>query len=113
MTTGRRMDLAKLQGQVPPPLAALFRAPVGGTQLVPAGNGSGWYVVHVDKATPATDAELAPAVAASRGDLVQSANDEYLEQLADAAKLAVGAKRNEDAINALRIKLLGGTPAVQ
>ncbi len=113
MTTGRRMDLAKLQGQVPPPLAALFRAPVGGTQLVSAGNGSGWYVVHVDKATPATDAEVAPAVAASRGDLTQSANDEYLEQLADAAKLAVGAKRDEGTIAALRVKLLGGTPAGQ
>jgi len=109
MTTGRRMDLAKLQGQVPPPLAALFRAPIGGTQLVPAGNGSGWYIVHVDKATPATDAEVAPAVAGSRGDLVQSANDEYLEQLADAAKLAVGARRDETAIVTLRAKLLGAT----
>jgi peptidyl-prolyl cis-trans isomerase D len=109
MTTGRRMDLAKMQGQVPPPLAALFRAPVGGTQLVPAGNGSGWYIVHVDKATPATDAEIAPAAAASRSDLVQAANDEYLEQLADAAKLAVGAKRDEGAIGTLRAKLLGAT----
>jgi len=113
MTTGRRMDLAKLQGQVPPALAALFRAPIGGTQLVPAGNGSGWYVVHVDKATPASDVELAPAIAASRGDLVQAANDEYLEQLADSAKLAIGAKRNESAIAALHAKLLGGTPAGQ
>ena len=108
-TTGRRMDLAKMQGQVPPPLAALFRAPVGGTQLVPAGNGSGWYVVHVDKVAPADDATVAPAVAASRNDLVQSANDEYLEQLADAAKLAVGAKRNESAITILRARLLGAT----
>jgi peptidyl-prolyl cis-trans isomerase D len=108
-TTGRRMDLAKLQGQVPPPLAALFRAPIGGTQLVPAGNGSGWYVVHVDKATPATDAELAPAVAGSRSDLVQAANDEYLEQLAGAAKLAVGTKRDQNAIAALHAKLLGAT----
>ena len=112
-TSGRRLDLAKLQGQVPPPLAALFRAPVGGTQLVPAGNGSGWYVVHVDKVTPADPATLAPIVAGTRNDIVQSASNEYLEQLANASKLAVGAKRDEGAIAALRARLLGAAPAAQ
>ena len=112
-TAGRRMDLAKMQGQVPPPLAALFRAPIGGTQLVDAGNGSGWYVVHVDKVVAADPATLAPVVAGTRGQIVQAAGDEYLEQLADAAKLAVTVKRDDAAIGALHARLLGATPAGQ
>jgi peptidyl-prolyl cis-trans isomerase D len=110
-TAGRRMDLARLQGNVPPPLAALFRTTVGGTQLVAAPGGAGWYVVHVDKVTPADDKDLAPATAATRNDILQAANDEYLEQLANSAKLAVGTRRDENAIGALRARLLGANPA--
>ena len=108
---GRRMDLARMQGNVPPPLAALFRAPVGGSQLVPAPGGQGWYIVHVDKVTPADDKIVAPATQASRGDILQAVNNEYLEQLAGAAKIAVGTRRDEGAIQALRARLLGVTPA--
>jgi peptidyl-prolyl cis-trans isomerase D len=108
---GRRMDLARMQGNVPPPLQALFRAPVGGTQLVPAPGGQGWYVVHVDKVTPADDKIVAPATQASRSDILQAVNNEYLEQLAGAAKIAVGTRRDEGAIQALRARLLGATPA--
>jgi peptidyl-prolyl cis-trans isomerase D len=108
---GRRMDLARLQGNVPPPIAALFRGTVGGTQLVAAPGGQGWYVVRVDKVTPADDKIVAPATQASRGDLLTAANNEYLEQLAGAAKIAVGTRRDEGAIAALRAKLLGATPA--
>ena len=113
MTNGRRIDLAKMQGQVPPPLAALFSAPVGGTQMVAAGNGSGWYVVHVDRVTPGDPAALAPVVAGTRGQIVQSANDEYLQELAQAAKLAVGTRRDEAAIGALHARLLGAAPTGQ
>lgn len=108
---GRRMDLAKMQGQVPPPLAAMFRSAVGSTQLVPAPNG--WFVVHVDKVTPADDkivASLAPGV---RQDITQSANGEYLEELANAAEKTVGAKRNQAAIGGLQMRLMGLTPAAQ
>ena len=108
---GRRMDLARLQGNVPPPLAALFRTTVGSAQLVPAPGGQGWYVVHVSKVTPADDKSLVPATQATRGDLLQAANDEYAQQLSTAAKIAVGAKRDDGALIALRAKLLGATPA--
>ena len=108
---GRRMDLARLQGNIPPPIQALFRAPVGGAQLIAAPGGQGWYVVHVDKAVPADDKMIAPATQASRGDLLTAANNEYLEQLAGAAKIAVGARRDEGALAALRAKMLGATPA--
>jgi peptidyl-prolyl cis-trans isomerase D len=112
-TAGRRMDLAQMQGHVPAPLAALFTSKVGGTKLVPAENGSGWYVVHVAKVTPADATAVAPAVAGSRNDLVQSASNEYLDQLATAAKQAVGVKRNESALALLQARLLGAAPAGQ
>lgn len=110
-TQGRRADLARLQGNVPPPIAALFSATIGSAKLVPAPGGQGWYVVHVSKVTPADDKSLAPMTQMTRGDLTQAANEEYLDQLAGAAKIAVGAKRDEGAIQALRAKLLGATPA--
>ena len=112
-TNGRRMELAQLQGRVPAPLAALFNAPVGGTRLVPAENGSGWYVVHVDKVVAADDKAVAPAIAASRRDLVEAATNEYLQQLAGAAKIAVGTHRDEATIAQLRARLLGATPVAQ
>jgi peptidyl-prolyl cis-trans isomerase D len=108
---GRRMDLARMQGNIPPPLAALFRATLGSSQLVAAPGGQGWYIVHVDKVTQADDKTLAPATQGSRGDLVQSTTDEYLQQLAGAAKIAVGARRDDGAIQGVRAKLLGATPA--
>jgi len=110
-TGGRRMDLPRMQGNVPPPVAALFSTTVGATKIVPAPGGQGWYVVHVSKVTPVDDKLLAPMAQASRGDLLQAANDEYLGQLANAAKIAVGAKRDEGAIQGVRAKLLGATPA--
>jgi peptidyl-prolyl cis-trans isomerase D len=110
-TGGRRMDLARMQGNVPPPVAALFSTTVGSAKIVPAPGGQGWYVVHVSKVTPVDDKLLAPMAQASRGDLLQAANEEYLAQLASAAKIAVGAKRDEGAIQAVRAKLLGATPA--
>jgi peptidyl-prolyl cis-trans isomerase D len=109
---GRRMDMARMQGNVPPPVAALFSTTVGSSKLVAGPGGQGWYVVHVSKVTPVVDdKQLAPMAQMSRGDLLQAANEEYLDQLAGAAKIAVGAKRNDGAIQALRAKLLGATPA--
>jgi peptidyl-prolyl cis-trans isomerase D len=108
---GRRTDLARLQGNVPPPLAALFRTTVGSAQIVAAPGGQGWYVVHASRATPADDKTIALLAQGSRGDLLQAANEEYLEQLADAAKMAVGTRRDEGAIQGVRARLLGATQA--
>jgi peptidyl-prolyl cis-trans isomerase D len=108
---GRRMDLARMQGNIPPPVAALFRTTVGTSQIVPAPGGQGWYVVHVSKVTPVDDKTLSAMAQAARGDLVQAANDEYLAELAAAAKIAAGTKRDDGAIQGVRAKLLGATPA--
>jgi hypothetical protein len=62
---------------------------------------------------PADAATLAPVVAGTRGQIIQSANDEYLQELAEAAKLAVGTRRDDAALAALHAKLLGAAPAGQ
>ncbi|MBA2936392.1 peptidyl-prolyl cis-trans isomerase [Sphingomonas sp. CGMCC 1.13654] len=110
-TEGRRIDLARMQGNIPPPVAALFSTTLGSAQLVAAPGGQGWYVVHVGKVTPADDKALAPAIQEARNHFLPAANDEYLQQLSTAAKIAVGAKRDEGAIQGVRAKLLGATPA--
>lgn len=108
---GRRIDLARLQGNVPPELRAFFQARVGGTDLVAAPGGAGWFVVHVDKVTPADDKLVSAIAGQSRPGLAQDANNEFVQQLAEASKLAVGTHRDEGAIAALRARLLGATPA--
>ncbi|USI71779.1 peptidyl-prolyl cis-trans isomerase [Sphingomonas morindae] len=108
---GRRIDLAQARMQVPASLKALFTMAAGTAQLVPAEGGQGWYIVQLAKIVPADPKLLAPLVAGSRGDLVGAAGDEYVQQLATAAAKAVGVKRNEAAILALKARMLGATPA--
>ncbi|WP_419825414.1 SurA N-terminal domain-containing protein [Sphingomonas sp.] len=109
--SGRRIDLSRARGQVPASLKALFTMPAGGTKLVPADGGQGWYVVQLQKIVPADAKLLPPLVAASRGELVQATGDEYAQQLANAAAAAVGTSRNEAALAELKRRLLGIAPA--
>src|ERR1700743_3430426 len=90
LSRGRHRDGARMQATFPPPITALFSTTVGSAKIVQAPNG--WYIVHVSKVTPVDDKLLAPMAQMSRGDLLQAANEEYLAQLAGAAKIAVGAK---------------------
>ena len=93
----------------PPPLRTLLRGRIGSADIVAAPGG--WYVVQASKITPADDKIVAQVAQLSRNDLLQAANDEYLQQLSTAAKIAVGAKRDDGAIQGVRAKLLGATPA--
>lgn len=111
--SGRRIDFARAQTPIPPAIRALFTMPVGKTKLVPAGQGQGWFVIHLDKVTPG-DSKLLPALTGmTQGELVQAAGNEYVQELSQAAADAVGVKRNGKAIADLRARLLGQAPAAQ
>lgn len=110
--SGRRIDIGRaMQGQVPASLMALFTMPRGGAKLVPGENGSGWYVVQLQSIGAPLASAVDELVQPTRGELVQTATNEYVEQLAKAAGESVGIERNAGAIAALKARLLGATPA--
>jgi peptidyl-prolyl cis-trans isomerase D len=107
----RRIDLSRQQGPIPAGIQALFTLTVGHAKMVPAENGQGWFVVRLDAAAPGDPKLLPSLVSASRGDLVQAAGDEYIQQLSRAAGAVVGVKRNTAAIAELKGRLLSGAAA--
>lgn len=114
----RRLDVARQQGQVPPPLLALFSLPEGRARVVAAQNGI--YIVTVTQriagqaSCPAGAQATGPqanegcvALQGARGQLVQELGGELTEQFARAAQGAVEIRRNEDAIRSARQAMQG------
>lgn len=115
----RRLDVARQQGQVPPPLLALFSIPEGRARIVAAQNGI--YIVTVTQRIPGQASCPAGAQATgpqandgcvalqgARGQLVQELGGELTEQFARAAQGAVEIRRNEDAIRRARQAMQSG-----
>lgn len=108
-TERMRMEVQAMGPNAPKPLVLFFEMPKGKIKLMAAPRNRGWYVVTVSevnlgKVDP-KDARL-PGLVES---LQKAQGDEYADQLAGAMQTAVGAKRNETAIGALRKRLQGGT----
>ncbi len=104
-----RMEIQAMGANAPKPLILFFAVPKGKVMLMPGPRNRGWYVVSVSevsfgKVDPG-DARL-PGLAQS---LQQAQGEEYADQLAKAMQAAVGAKRNEAAIDAVRKRLQGGS----
>lgn len=109
----RRIDVARRDPQVPPPLAALLSLPHGRARAVAAPNGI--YVVNVLSSTPgratcppgqsAPANEGCAAIQDARGGLQAQMGGEFTEQFARAAQRAVAIRRNEEAIRAARLAL--------
>ena len=104
----RRLELAQLGGQVPPPLRMLFSLAPGKTRLVAAPNNSGYFVVGLDRITPG-DALSQPALITQvQGDFSQQASSELVAQFLLAAQRELGVKRNEAAIASAKRRFTSG-----
>jgi peptidyl-prolyl cis-trans isomerase D len=101
----RRIQLSQFGGQVPPPLALLFSQRQGATRPVSGSRGEGWYVVRVNRIVPG-DASAQPSlIAQTQQQLQATVEQEYAMQFLQAAKQAVGVRRNEAAIAAAKRRL--------
>jgi peptidyl-prolyl cis-trans isomerase D len=106
--SSRRLDIARPNQPVPPPLAMLFSLPKGKARLLAAPNGQGWFVVHLEN-TVAGNASTAPElVQATKTQFQQILGQEYAEQFTRAVEKRVEVKRNEEAIKTLKRQLQGG-----
>jgi peptidyl-prolyl cis-trans isomerase D len=106
--SSRRLDIARPNQPVPPPLAMLFSLPKGKARLLAAPNGQGWFVVHLEN-TVAGNASSAPElVQATKTQFQQILGQEYAEQFTRAVEKRVEVKRDEEAIKTLKRQLQGG-----
>ena len=104
-----RMEVQALGQNAPRPLVLFFAMPKGKIKLMEAPRNRGWYVLTVSEVSfgkvDPKDGRL-PGLVQS---LQQAQGEEYADQLAKAMQAAVGAKRNETAIGAVRKRLQGGS----
>jgi peptidyl-prolyl cis-trans isomerase D len=105
--TARRVDIAQQGANVPAPLAMLFNIPRGKARLLPAPNGQGWFVVHLNSVTPGDASNVPQLVAATAGQFREVVGGEYAEQFTRAIQAQMKVKRDEDALAKLKQSLQG------
>jgi peptidyl-prolyl cis-trans isomerase D len=109
--TAVRRDIARQNQQVPPPLAMLFSLPRGKARTLAAPNGSGWFVVYLERTVPG-DASKEPGLTqAVKSQFAQVVGDEYAQQFNAAMRGRADYKRNEEALAKLKRELSGGGAA--
>ena len=104
----RRIQMANMNGQVPPALRLLFTVGQGKSRMAPDPGGRGFYVVRVNKIVPG-NAMLQPAlISQMQGELQQSITEDYARQFLAAVREDMKAKRNESAIQTMKARLIAG-----
>ncbi|MBX9884868.1 MAG: SurA N-terminal domain-containing protein [Novosphingobium sp.] len=103
-----REQLNAMQPKIPAPLQLMFEMAQGTAKQLEAPGKAGFLVVVLSKVTPGEVKADDPFLARARTELGQLAGREYVDQLRVAVRDAVGVKRNEAAIAALRAQLVGG-----
>lgn len=107
-TAIRRMQLAQMQGQVPPALNLMFALAEGGSRMIADPEERGFVIVKVLKIIPG-NAVLQPAlVARTQAEFQEALSGEYAEQMSRAIAADLGVKRDEKAIAAARKRIIGG-----
>lgn len=104
----RRIDIARPNQPVPPPLAMLFSLPTGKARLLAAPNGQGWFVVHLARTVPGDASKAPELVQATRSQFQQFLAQEYAAQLTRRAERMLDVSRDQEAINRLKQQLLRG-----
>lgn len=105
----RRIDLARAQEKVPPPIQLMFSIPARHAKLLEAPGKQGWYIVWLDRIVPGNAAIEPGLVQQTQGELARAVGEEYVQQFASAIKAKIGVKRNDSAIASLKRGLTGAT----
>jgi peptidyl-prolyl cis-trans isomerase D len=109
--SGRRGETLRASPQPSPQLAVLFSTRRGKARIVPASDASGWYVVTVENIVPGDARGQPQLVEATRQQFAPVLGQEYGQQLAAAARKAVGVEINRAAVERLKRELTGAAPA--
>lgn len=106
--SGRRLQLSRFQGRIPPALQMLFSLGQGKARMVAGAQNEGFYVVKVNRIIPG-NALIQPAlIGQMQQQMQQGLSQEYGLQFLNALRQAVGVKRKEPAIAAAKRRIIGG-----
>ena len=103
-----RQQLNAMQPKVPATLQLMFEMAQGTAKKLEIPGKGGFLVVTLSKIIPGEVKADDPVIARARVELGQLTGRESVDQLRSAVREAVGVKRNDTAITALRTQLLGG-----
>jgi peptidyl-prolyl cis-trans isomerase D len=109
--SARRLDIARPDQPVPPPLAMMFSLPKGKARMLAAPNGQGWFVVHLEQTVPGDASKAPELVQATRGQFQRFLSEEYAAQFTRGVEKQLEVERDERAIARLKQSLLGGSSA--
>lgn len=105
--TARRLDVARANQQIPPPLQMLFSLPKGRARLLAAPQDAGFFVVHLTEIVPGDPAGSPGLTEATRNQFSSVAGQEYVEQFVNALRKDRKIVRDERAIARLKSQLDG------
>lgn len=106
--TVRRIQLAQMGNDVPPALKMMFSLAEGRSRMVADPGGRGFVLVKVTKIVPG-DVTLQPnLVNQLQREFQQPFASEYAEQYTRAIEADVGVKRNQEAIDDAKRRIIGG-----
>jgi peptidyl-prolyl cis-trans isomerase D len=109
----QRIDIARRDQQVPPPIAMMFSIPKGKARVMPAPNGIGWFIVHLNEVVPGDASKRPDLIQATQAQFGQAVGNEYALQFARSAQKALKVERHDAAIQRLKAQLLGRGGATQ
>ena len=104
----RRIQIADAQGKVPAAMKILFTVGAGKASMAPNPQGGGYFVVKTTKVTPGNALMSPGLIGQVQGELSQAASQDYADQFIADMKREMKAKRNQEAIEAFRARLLTG-----
>lgn len=103
----RRELISNGQQRIPPALVLMFSMAQGSTKILEDANKLGWFVVDLDQIETAPIEDGDQTLQDTLAQLEPALAGEYNAQMARAIREEVGVERNEEAIEALRKRLLG------
>lgn len=101
----RRIQISNPQANVPAPLKLLFTVGPDHSRMAPLAQG-GFVVVKVNKMTPGNALNAPGLIAQVQGQLNQASSQDYAQEFISDVRRHMKAKRNENAIQAFKTRLV-------
>lgn len=105
---GVKLGLMQAGAQAPFPVVQMFALKPGEVRVTPLQQKQVFFIVKLDKVTPATGATPPQLVAGMRQQLGQAVGQEYLQQMTRAIRASVDVRRDDAAVAALKRTLTQG-----
>lgn len=105
--TAKRLEVARANQQIPPPIQMLFSLPEGRARMLQAPQNAGFFVVHLTDIVPGDAAASPGLIEATRTQFSQIAGQEYVEQFLGAIRKSRKIVRDQEGITRLKRQMDG------